>query len=108
MRENRTSGSEGGEAQTNELSLPLSPRSATDHLEAGVPSVRSGLGQSRDNQTVQNFRYKVLRELAKIKLAWPGPELCNGSVPPDPLSICPAHSPDPWAGTGLDLTLRRD
>ena len=25
MRENRTSGSEGGEAQTNELSLPLSP-----------------------------------------------------------------------------------
>ncbi len=24
MRENRTSGSEGGEAQTNELSLPLS------------------------------------------------------------------------------------
>ena len=26
MRENRTSGSEGGEAQTNELSLPLSLR----------------------------------------------------------------------------------
>ena len=26
MRENRTSGSEGGEAQTNELSLPLSYR----------------------------------------------------------------------------------
>ena len=24
-----------------------------------------------DNQTVQDFRYKVLRELKKIKLAWP-------------------------------------
>ena len=28
MRENRTSGSEGGEAQINELSLPLSPLSS--------------------------------------------------------------------------------
>ena len=27
--------------------------------------------KANDNQTVQNFRYKVLRELQKIKLAWP-------------------------------------
>ena len=27
--------------------------------------------KASDNQTVQNFRYKVLRELKKIKLAWP-------------------------------------
>ena len=28
--------------------------------------------KSSDNNTVQAFRYKVLRELKKIKLAWPG------------------------------------
>ena len=28
--------------------------------------------KASDNQTVQHFRYKVLRELKKIKLAWPG------------------------------------
>ena len=28
--------------------------------------------KASDNQTVQNFRYKVLRELGKIELAWPG------------------------------------
>ena len=28
--------------------------------------------KANDNQTVQHFRYKVLRELKKIKLAWPG------------------------------------
>ena len=27
--------------------------------------------KASDNQTVQNFRYKVLRELQKIKVAWP-------------------------------------
>ena len=27
--------------------------------------------KASDNQTVQNFRYKILRELKKIKLAWP-------------------------------------
>ena len=32
--------------------------------------------KSSDNNTVQAFRYKVLRELKKIKLAWP--ELFNG------------------------------
>ena len=28
--------------------------------------------KASNNQTVQNFRYKILRELKKIKLAWPG------------------------------------
>ena len=27
--------------------------------------------KASDNQTVQNFRYKILRELKKIKIAWP-------------------------------------
>ena len=27
--------------------------------------------KASENQTVQNFRYKVLRELKKIKIAWP-------------------------------------
>ena len=39
MRENRTSGSEGGEAQTNELSLPLSLclPAATWNVKLGRP-----------------------------------------------------------------------
>ena len=28
--------------------------------------------KASENQTVQNFRYKILRELKKIKLSWPG------------------------------------
>ncbi len=34
--------------------------------------------KSSDNQTVQDFRYKVLRELKKIKLAWPGLNYTTG------------------------------
>ena len=44
MRENRTSGSEGGEAQTNELSLPLSGMS---HLVTTVP-MTSGAWEPMD------------------------------------------------------------
>ncbi len=44
MRENRTSGSEGGEAQTNELSLPLSLTSAVSlfgvRTTEGPPTLR--------------------------------------------------------------------
>ena len=36
MRENRTSGSEGGEAQTNELSLPLSLCQCNHNPKAGT------------------------------------------------------------------------
>ena len=39
MRENRTSGSEGGEAQTNELSLPLFTLLTRDIPSVGGPSV---------------------------------------------------------------------
>ena len=46
--------------------------SAAAHLAAAVQPVRSAPGQGQlDNNTVQSFRYKVLRELKKIKLAWP-------------------------------------
>ena len=39
---------------------------------AGVPSVRSANpAQAHDKETIQNFRRNVLRELKKIKLAWP-------------------------------------
>ena len=34
--------------------------------------------KSSDNNTVQAFRYKVLRELKKIKLAWPGLNYTTG------------------------------
>ena len=34
--------------------------------------------KASENQTVQNFRYKVLRELKKIKLAWPGLNYATG------------------------------
>ena len=34
--------------------------------------------KSSDNNTVQAFRYKVLRELKKIKLAWPGLNYATG------------------------------
>ena len=36
------------------------------YRQFGVDPARAG-----DNVTVQNFRKKVLRELVKIKLAWP-------------------------------------
>ena len=64
--------------------------------------------KASDNQTVQNFRYKVLRELAKIKLAWPD---LNYGTARGLLILYPSAphiAPTPWAGTGLDLTLRRD
>ena len=47
--------------------------------------------KASENQTVQNFRYKVLRELKKIKLALAGPELFNGSWRADPLSLNTDH-----------------
>ena len=43
-----------------------------------------------DKQTVQNFRREVLRELKKIKLAWP--ELRDGSGRPDPLTLEALHT----------------
>ena len=34
--------------------------------------------KASNNQTVQNFRYKILRELKKIKIAWPGLNYSTG------------------------------
>ena len=51
MRENRTSGSEGGEAQTNELSLPLSLRQT-----GACKPAKSGSGLCAAN------RFNVKRE----------------------------------------------
>ena len=43
--------------------------------------------KASDNNTVQAFRYKVLRELKKIKLAWPG---LNYATPPGVLILYPS------------------
>ena len=43
--------------------------------------------KASDNNTAQAFRYKVLRELAKIKLAWPG---LNYATPPGVLILLPS------------------
>ena len=46
-----------------------------------------------DNQTVQDFRYKVLRELKKIKLAWPELNYTTGRGVLILLSSTPAIAP---------------
>ena len=43
--------------------------------------------KASDNNTVQAFRYKVLRELKKIKLAWPG---LNYATAPGVLILLPS------------------
>ena len=57
MRENRTSGSEGGEAQTNELSLPLSLR--TRSTFQGLGSLR--VGPQGPDITINNHNRQMLR-----------------------------------------------
>ena len=49
--------------------------------------------KASENQTVQNFRYKVLRELKKIKIAWAGVELRDGQRGLDPASFNPGYRP---------------
>ena len=44
-----------------------------------------------ERSTVQDFRKDCLRELKKIKLAWPGAELHHSSGGPDPASLAPCH-----------------
>ena len=41
--------------------------------------------------TARNFQHKVLRELKKIKLAWAGVDLLEGSGRPNPLALNPDH-----------------
>ena len=57
--------------------------------------------KASDNSTVQAFRYKVIRELKKIKLAWPG---LNYTTPPGVLVLYPSipHiSPSPGVNPAL-------
>ena len=53
--------------------------------------------KASDNQTVQDFRYKVLRELKKIKLAWPELNYTTGRgvliLLPSTPSIAPVAAP---------------
>ena len=51
--------------------------------------------KARDNNTVQAFRYKVLRELKKIKLSWPG---LNYTTPPGVLILHPSTPAIPPLG----------
>ena len=46
--------------------------------------------KASDKQTVKNFRRKVLRELKKIKLAWPG---LNYATAPGVLILLPSTPP---------------
>ena len=55
---------------------------------------------ARDKKTVQNFRIKVLRELKKIKMAWPDLELHHGSGPLDPASLDTSHHTPGSPSTG--------
>ena len=86
MRENRTSGSEGGEAQINELSLPLSPSSRrvlipqgtqeSDRILGDFPGIRpeaqiDGPPVGRTS-AAEDFR----NQLVKIEIA--GPERVVG------------------------------
>ena len=43
--------------------------------------------KANEHRTVQDFRRKVLRELKKIKLAWPGAELRDGQGGAHPLAL---------------------
>ena len=53
--------------------------------------------QASDNQTVQHFRIKVLRELKKIKLAWPDLNYSTGRgvliLLPSTPAIAPVAAP---------------
>ena len=64
--------------------------------------------KASDKNTVQDFRSKVLRELKKIKLAWPD---LNYGTARGLLILYPSSphiSPVPEPGPGFDLILRRD
>ena len=49
-----------------------------------------GLGKATDNRTIQDFRTKALRELKKIKIAWPG---FNYTTPRGTLELLPTTTP---------------
>ena len=49
--------------------------------------------KASDKRTVDAFRTKCLRELKKIKLAWPDLNYSTAQGRPDPLAICPRTFP---------------
>ena len=57
--------------------------------------------KASDNQTVQNFRLKVLRELKKIKLAWPDLNYTTARGVLILLPSVPHISPAPGPGPAL-------
>ena len=77
--------------------------------------------KASDNQTVQDFRYKVLRELKKIKLAWPDLNYTTGrgvrsSCPQSGIAPVAAHAtagpialrkPQEWSARRCFWTRRR-
>ncbi len=74
------------------LRAPLRLSWPTLYRQFGVDPARAS-----DKRTVLNFRCEVLRELKKIKLAWPG---LNYATPPGVLVLYPSvpHiSPSPGA-----------
>ena len=44
---------------------------ALSHVAAGVPAVRASPGSWSPGRSVKDFRRDVLRELGKIRIAWP-------------------------------------
>ena len=68
-------------------------------MASAIPSVRVEPGETGDNVTVQNFRREVLRELKKIKLAWPDLNYSTASgaliLLPSVPHISPASNPGP-------------
>ena len=67
----------------------------TDHLAAGVPSVRRTPGQSQQQVHRPCFPVQGATRVEKDQAGLEGLELHHASGPPDPLSIGPEHFPDP-------------
>ena len=82
------------------VGLPDLPALTT--LHSGSPGSRCivSLDRTRPRPAIQvyspcDFRYKVLRELKKIKLAWPDLNYATARGVLILLSLDPAHFPDP-------------
>ena len=85
--------------RTFSLKRPMRLSWPTLYRQFGVDPSRAS-----DKRTVDNFRTDCLRELKKIKLAWPGLELRDGSGCPDLASLDPDHRAviRPAAPRGID------
>ena len=72
--------------RTFALKRPLQLSWRLVYRQFGAHPVKAG-----EKRTVLDFRRKVLRELKKIKIAWPGVELLHGSGSLDPLTLNTGH-----------------